>query len=285
MFAGGAGMSDAMVIGGSQGGTRQLTCEEYNGSSWAAGGSLAEASQGGSAVGDTLNARYVNGYTIVPAPYPNSNDNDEYNGTSWSADTVCPTTTNNVNMSHVGTGDLCRFGGGHTNGTGNATRNDEWNGTTWSTAATQALSDNIQTNGTQDDMFAIDGGTGTYEFNGTSWAAWLTVNVNRKYAGGAGGTASANSCGGRTVGEKDTTSICDGVSWSAGATMLNENANTPTAASPDVSLSMMVCGGIDPSDESDLSSVQELVEGVFIARTALGTGRQNCGCAGISLSP
>ena len=95
----------------------------------------------------------------------------------------------------------------------------------------------------------------------------------------------ANSCGGRTVGEKDTTSICDGVSWSAGATMLNENANTPTAASPDVSLSMMVCGGIDPSDESDLSSVQELVEGVFIARTALGTGRQNCGCAGISLSP
>jgi len=282
-FGVGVGMTDAMVIGGNIGGTRQVTCETFDGSAWASAGNLGEARETGSSVGDSTNARYVNGYTINPAPYPNSNDNDEYNGTSWSADTVCPTTTNNVCQCHIGTVDLCRFVAGHANGTGNTTRNDSWNGTSWASATTQSLSDNITANGTQNDLLVINGGTGTYEWNGTSWSTGATVNVNRKYSGGAGGTSNMIACGGNAAGEQNTSSNFNGVSWIAGATMTTANMITPTASTPNNSTSMMICGGFSPIDYSDLTEVEELMGGSFVSRQALSSGRKYCGCVGISL--
>jgi|GEM_PF-5944505 len=282
--AGGAGMTDAFIMGGNESGTRQLTCLEYDGSSWTSGGSLGEARETGSGIGDTTNARYVNGYTIVPTPYPNSNDNDEYNGTSWSADTVCPTTTNNMLDHHVGTVDSCRFVGGHSNGIGNITRNDEWDGTSWSTATTQVLSDNTSGNGTQDDLLVQNGGTGTYTFDGTSWSASHTINVNRKYSAGSGGTSNCILCGSNVIAQKDTTSVYDGSSWSVGASMVTGTPNPPTAASPDNNTSMMICGGVSlPSWTYDLTGCEELVDGVFSAVASLTTGRGNSGCGGISL--
>ncbi len=275
-------MTDAFIMGGNESGVRQLTCLEFDGSSWSSGGSLGEARETGSGVGDTTNARYVNGYTIVPTPYPNSNDNTEYNSTSWASDTVCPTSTNNMTQHHVGTVDECRFVGGHANGTGNTTRNDEWNSTSWATAGTQSLSDNTSGNGTQDDCL-IGNESGTFTFNGVSWSASHTINVNRKYAGGGGGTSNCILCGSNVLAQRDTTSVYDSSSWSVGATMVTGNQITPTAGSPDNNTSMMICGGQDVSWTPNLTVCEELRDGVFSAVASLSTGRGNEGCGGISL--
>ena len=275
-------MTDAIVIGGNIGGTRQVTTEEYNGTSWATGGSLDEARETGASVGDSSNCRYVNGYTINPTPYPNSDDNDEYNGTSWATDANCPTSTNNVVQSHIGGVSSMRVVGGHRNGTGNTNRNNKFNGTSWSSDTVQNFTDNIQANGTLNDCLIINGGTGTYEWNGSSWGAGATVDVNRKFAGGSGGTSSCISCGG--TGGGNTTSVFNGSSWSSGASFTYANHNTPTAGTPDNSESMMICGGMDPTASYARSSTcEELSGGVFISVTSLGSARGNSGCAGTSI--
>lgn len=171
--------------------------EEFNGSSWASGGSLSISRNWGAPAGTQNAALYTAGRT----PSTTSCWTEEYNGTSWS-------TGGNLTYGRRGLGGTgtqnagLAYSGANP---GNFPYTDEYNGTNW-TRVNNMIRCGYGLNGigTQNSALTSNFGAGstlyscTQEYNGSTWAtAGNTVStyINRSLGGVQNDTMMADKCG------------------------------------------------------------------------------------------
>jgi len=198
------GTQTATLSAGGQNAPGQITnTEEYNGSSWSAGGAMSRsstnASQGAGA--GTQNA----GIAMGGFPTNGNTCTEEYNGSSWS-------TGGSLITSY-------RLGGGA--GTQNSSLywtpagcSETYNGTSWSAGSAQNYGDIFSTGvGTQNAGLKI--ACNIEEYNGTSWStANSLITPRREFLGAAGEQISALAYGGCSPGSTCTEKY-NGTSWSS----------------------------------------------------------------------
>tara|TARA_R110000824_G_scaffold29845_3_gene98868 strand:+ start:619 stop:1554 length:936 start_codon:yes stop_codon:yes gene_type:complete len=168
--------------------------EEYNGSSWSAGGTSGRARYGNRIVGTVTSALAVGGYD---GNYRNWTD--EYNGSTWSTGSNLPGGYQDAwhGGAGGGTSEISTvFGGYRYSG-----KTYEYNGSSWSTmsnfsTARQGVTGNSV--GSQNDTVLIGGQTAsgnvneTEEYTGSSWATGGTTPVALRAVSTMG--KGANSC-------------------------------------------------------------------------------------------
>jgi hypothetical protein len=194
----------------------EATCtEEYNGTSWSAGGALITGRYYLAGAGTQNAGLAFGGYKFTPSSLSCT---EEYNGTSWS--TGGALITDRRLPAGAGTqNEGLSFGGG-----GSCTNTEEYNGTSWSTGGALATGRNsLGGAGTQNEGLAMGGRkiyvnvllTCTEEYNGTSWSTGGTLIIGREGAAGAG-TQNA----GLAVGAQTCTEEYNGTSWSTGGALI-----------------------------------------------------------------
>jgi hypothetical protein len=173
---------------GDYAGQETLTCtEEYNGTSWSAGGALSMFRCGIAGAG-TQNAGLAFGGR---SSYVNRTCTEEYNGTSWSAGGAL--STGRHQLAGAGT----QNSGLAMGGTGAAifSCTEEYNGTSWSAGGALIIARHGGGGaGTQNAGLLIGGNPGftcTEEYNGTSWSAATASTLGTQYAAGMGSQATA----------------------------------------------------------------------------------------------
>ena len=198
--------------------------DEYNGTSWSAGGALigytnlgfkslagagtqnAALAFGGCGYDDNTYETFANTCT------------EEYNGASWSAGG----TLSNPRYCLGGIGiqnSALAFGGSYVDG-GSTECTEEYNGTSWSDADEYigAGADSIGA-GTVNALIAMQKlSVDVYEYNGSSWS-----NGNNMSIGGDAATGTQNAAlvfGGRIGSNYIYTEKYDGTSWSAGGALI-----------------------------------------------------------------
>ena len=88
MFAGGGNTTDAIWYGGTY--SYVDTCQTFNGTSWTTENTMTHGTRGCVGSGKSDGAWCMGGYTTGAS---NQTYNQQFNGTSWSDSTTCPTTT------------------------------------------------------------------------------------------------------------------------------------------------------------------------------------------------
>jgi hypothetical protein len=199
----GSGTQNAALLSGGTCFPTLVTCtEEYDGSSWAAGGALITGRCEIAGAG-TQNASFSTGG--VPTP---SNTSEFYNGTSWSAGGAL--SSGRYRHAAAGTVNAGYIFAGYAPGTSLAT-SDEYNGTSWSAGVCLNTGrQQLGGAGTANSTLAVGGGIFngdsnticTEEYDGSAWSTGgaLILKVNNNRAGGpstisgitAGGTPSQN---------------------------------------------------------------------------------------------
>ena len=229
--------------------------EEYNGTSWSAGGALSTARYYLAGAG-TQNAALAFGGDIKTAP---SGDcgccggsggrivgcTEEYNGSSWAAGGTLIQTTNQ--QGGTGTQDAALSIGGTSRSQCNQPYNgllsctEEYDGSSWAAGGTLITARRqVEGAGTQNSGLAF-GSRGNActncneEYNGTSWSAG--GDMNRTYAKGgfgAGGTQNdALAAAGTNSHSPDPTVYTEeynGTSWSSGGTQIMLRYNSAMGA-------------------------------------------------------
>jgi hypothetical protein len=279
---GGGVVVDAMTFGGSTTGSYGdlSSTEEWNGSSWSGGDNLTGARESGGSCGDgASNGRYVNGYNASPAPYPNSNRNEQYNGTSWSSDSACPQSYNNVRGNMDGSVDDCIMTNGHANGSGDRNYTFVWNGTSWGSEATQATGSGGALTGVPNDC-VMTKSTSSYEYNGSSWSAGgtCTTRNNTAVKGGVSSTDAFIASGvysPRSV----SSEYYNGTSWTSGNPLVTGYYQNASAGNS-TSNSMSIGGGDLPNSPAVVTNVQDQVDGTWSTGTPITTARDMAGGAG-----
>jgi len=215
--------------GGSSPGDANATTEEYDGSSWTAGGAYPTATYGLGGVGPQTAALAFGGNSgsITAAA-------SEYNGTAWSSPTSMPAARNYV--CRAGTQAAALAFGGYL--TASHTETFEYDGSTWATGGAYPVGiEYAAGTGTQTAALAATGyhqpgGTtvpdASNEYNGTAWTAGNAVNTARFNVQGFGIQTDAVIAGGNAPsvpGSTTATETYDGTNWSTSPATLGTARN------------------------------------------------------------
>ena len=230
-FTGGFGTQDAaLALGGSSPYTN--VTEEYNGSGWAAGGTLntTRAPYGKGGTGTQTAGLAVGGYTSTAV----TNSAEEYDGTSWTAVTVYPASLEGVSGAGTQTAGVL-FGGALASPYPGQTTSTEYDGTNW-TASPGALNtarSGAGGAGTQTAAVAYGGYpdgpaaavTTVEEYGGATWTAVNAMPVATGAMACWGTQTSAISAGGSTPSIFGTPAITttmtyDGTDWTTSSAAL-----------------------------------------------------------------
>ena len=173
-----------------------IATEEWDGTSWAAGGNypLIITTQGGA--GTQTAGLGATGYTTPSDPGTDTPVSAEYNGTSWTAGNPVITARRDVNKGPAGTQTAALLIDGRVSTT-HQTACEEYDGTSWATAGSTTVTMRgsmcfgIQTSALAG--FGHQGGQGNYSaasqtYDGTSWTGGATGNWAREMAVGSGAT-------------------------------------------------------------------------------------------------
>ena len=218
LTAGAGTKSDGSIFGGDTGGwsSPSAITQEWNGSSWSAGGVLSTARHGltggGSGTSDMLAvAGYGGGVNL--------SSTEEYNGTSWSGGGSIST----ARRTAAGGGIISNFwiAGGEPS---NLSSTEEYNGTSWSAGAnlTVGLSGLTSAGAGQTDEGWFTGGYNgsantddMHLYNGTAWSAGGLLSNNHKYVYNGGSQSNAIAAMGNDSSWAVTwAELYDGVTWS-----------------------------------------------------------------------
>ena len=251
--SGGAGTQTAALnIAGENGATIFGTTEEYNGSSWTAGGGLNTSPSFLMASGGTQTAGLrIGGYT-GPVGTVLQNAVEEYNGSSWTSVTAIPAATGNGMFAGIQTAGLF-YGGAAPSRVGTSLSYD---GTNWTATNSLAVTKSGGAGfGTQTAAIAAGGsGPGSPSFtdnsqtwDGTNWATTNSLNNRKTSLRGWGSSTSGAVAGGRPPSPPITnqTEVYDGTNWSASATLATARGQGSTAGGPGA-LSGLYAGGNSP---------------------------------------
>jgi hypothetical protein len=232
----------------------------YDGSTWTLGGDMSTQRAGlGSATAGTTSSALAFGGLIGGSA--NTNDTEEYNGTSWTAGGALPGTTRRGNYGAGTQTAALSFGGGITSGFTNPAiaSTDEYDGSTWTaggnlgTARWYLAGCGLQTAG-----LAVGGSSGanppaviedkTEEYNGTSWTAGGALSSTRIYLGMAGIQTAALAFGGSVPPTVATTDQYNGSTWTTVSSLAVARTNlrgsgTITAA--------LAAGGGSPATQTE----------------------------------
>ena len=171
--------NSGLIFGGSQSPSRYSCTEEYNGTSWVAGGDLNNCRYGLGGAG-TQNASIAFGGNISFSG--NQTCSEIYDGNSWS--NVGPLITGRAYGANVGTQNAALFAGGQCIGT-KVSCTEEYNGISWITGASLSrASYNTSGAGTQNSALAVS--RATEEYDGTVWSSGGSPNFITCQHGGAG---------------------------------------------------------------------------------------------------
>jgi len=224
-FPSGAGTQTASFCAGGQALPVPLAAtEEYDGSTWTAGGNLPAGKENGAGMG-TLTA----GLTASGSPGfgPINSTSEEYDGSSWAASN--PVNTGRIALRGCGVQTAALAFGGYTyppfilrNET------EEYDGTSWvNSNPMNTARQELSGTGTQTAGLAFGGTTpavtgATEEYDGTSWTTSPgSLNTARASLAGAGTQTAALAFGGATPTRTGATEEYDGNSWTTSPTSLN----------------------------------------------------------------
>ena len=196
--------------------------EEYDGTSWTAGGSIADGTTQSTGSCGTLTAGLKMGGTDGSPPYT---ETEEYNGSAW---TAVPA---NLNATPTGTsGCGTQTSALYTRGRP-STVNEEYNGTSWTTANTIGTTNRSGCNsGTQTAALYLGGEQppGPYlklndEYDGTNWTAGGSLVIPQGISSNSGPSSDTMAASGYTTdspwgpGNIANTQIYDGTAWATSA--------------------------------------------------------------------
>jgi len=287
--SGGAGFGDsqnaaASATGGP--GTDNQCTEEYNGTSWAAGGSMIIGRIFSSAAG-TQNAGLVGGgYQLTPGGGVICTE--EYNGTSWTAG------GNMINARYnqisTGTQNEGLIAGGYV-APAASLATEEYNGTTWASGGNLINTNPKSAAGTQNAALSIAGGSDNTnnicneEYNGTSWSAGGSLIYPKNSFSHAGIQNSTLITGGQVnLGNSAfvtiSSEIYDGTSWSytANKVLYANGAVGAGAGTANISFNGFIGPNAVTCTEEYTNSGQSLVSawsslsGLITARDSLMSG-------------
>ena len=270
--SGGAGIQTAALnIGGENGSSIFGTTEEYDGSSWTAGGALNASPTFFIGSGGTQTAGLrIGGYTGTVGTVLQS-EVEEYNGSSWTAVTALPTATGSGMFAGIQTAGL--FYGGQAPST--VTTSLSYDGSSWTATNSLAVKKTQGAGfGTQTAAIAAGGGNpalgpGTSPFtnnsqtwDGTNWTTTNNLNNSKTNLKGWGSSTSGAVAGGRVPSPSSTnqTEVYDGTNWSASATLGTAGYLGSTAGGP--SSGLYAGGGRAPSNAA--STVTEEFTGATV---------------------
>ena len=241
-FAGGGGQNNAIVCGNDPATT---SSEEYDGTTWSGGGSMATARKHFTGFGQTGSAFGVASGRDGSNNYLNTAET--YNGTAFSTAPGTMATARWMANGGVGTSTAGMVvGGAYPPGSGRLSSCEEFDGTSFSAGGTLAgdgrsegASTGIQTSAIQvggEDGPPSPGYQGAaQEYDGTSWSAGATINGTARKgmtSHGASQTAVWMAGGNADVAGPDASDmeLYDGTSWSYGAFLLNKRPSVPAGA-------------------------------------------------------
>ena len=221
---GSTGEVSSIIANGGTTGSGTTVSEEYNGSGWGTGGSMNTSRFYISDFGNSQTAAVaVNGRSPGETFM---NDVEEYNGTSWTTATDTPYNSNNTNTFGILTAGVSA--GGNNTSSPATTTVAEYDGTNWTagTSLPTAMRESI-VGGTQTAGFVASGGPGPsdnvnhFQYDGTNWTVAGNVNTQRMSAASGGTQTYAIGASGydNPLQYLTSSSVWDGSSWAAGATV------------------------------------------------------------------
>ena len=204
-----AGVVGGRINDGNPGPTyTTVKTEEYDGTSWSAGGDYPLIIVSGGSGGTQTAAFGATGYTTPGDPGTDTPVSAEYDGTSWTAGNPVITARRDVNMGPSGTQTAALMICGRA-ATTHQTAVEEYDGTSWATVnATPATQRAAMCFGTQTSTlagFGHQGGQGTVvstcvSYDGTSWAAAPSGGTARYACTGVGTSSTSGlNVGGYTM--------------------------------------------------------------------------------------
>jgi len=256
------GTATAMLIAGGDPPTNTST--EWNGSAWAAGGSMANVIYNGGACGTQTAGLRFGGYIPGPA---HSNSTESYNGTSWASANNMPGNVESNGGCGTSTSAMSTGGGG-----GLTTSNScQFTGTCWNAGPTLAhvigscgaLGDSSTSALTAGGVptQAPPGQKGMQEFNGTAWAniAALLLEARMRTTGIGGSTAGIIVSGANadpsTSNTITTAESWNGTSWSSISSITTGVANCGGSTEATASSHMLVGGSDGPGSHPGAAQV------------------------------
>ena len=250
-----AGSTSAAITFGGQcagGPGRVSLTEEFDGTSFSAGGALINDNSSGGSAG-TQNATLMAG-GLVPPTYKNITE--EYNGSAWSAGNAIITTRGYM-AGWGGTQDAAYIAGGYPA----FTCTEEYDGTNWATGGALSAATYLGTGGGTQNAGIIAGGTQpgssayyatSYHYDGSAWSAGGTMSTARGYTVGGGLQNDFTAGGGLTPAYVSCTERYNGTTWCSVATQplnIYLNQSAPNCGGSN-SLSI---GGYTPSPSAGFS--------------------------------
>jgi len=204
-----AGVTGGRINDGNPGPTYStIATEDYDGTSWSAGGDYPLLIMSGGSGGIQTAAFSGTGYTSPSDPGTDTPVSAEYDGTSWTAGNAVNTARRDLNMGTSGTQTAGLIICGRV-GVTHQTAVEEYDGTSWATVnATPVTQRAAMCFGTQTSTlagFGHQGGQGTVvstcvSYDGTSWAAAPSGGTARYSCTGLGTSATSGlNIGGYTL--------------------------------------------------------------------------------------
>ena len=267
---GGAGSSStsAVVFGGMKSGTAgYANTEDYDGSSWTAGGALPSQVRGMANAGTQTAALSGAGFIGAPPPYV-TNLTNTYDGSTWTGGGV----TNKARGFNGGCGTetaaLCIGGADDLPWMNTLANVEQYNGTAWTALpALPVIQANNRTAGTTSAAISVSGSSvpaGSavpLSYDGSSWTAAPALNVLRQSGAISGIQTSALLFAGTLPPgpQSDATEFYDGTSWATDATLGNVIFNNASAISAPSSNTISAGGGAPATNRSEVYSKPTLV--------------------------
>ena len=271
----GAGSSNtsAVVFGGMKSATPgYANTEDYDGSSWTAGGALPSQVRGMANAGTQTAALSGAGFIGAPPPYVTTATNT-YDGSTWTAGGV----TNKARGFNGGCGTttaaLCIGGADDLPWMNTLANVEQYNGTAWTALpALPVIQANNRTAGTTSAAISIAGSSvpaGSavpLSYDGSSWTAAPALNTLRQSGAISGIQTSAlffagtyPPSGSPPDGKSDKTEFYDGTSWATDATLGTVVFNNASAISAPSSNTISAGGGAPATNISEVYNKPTLV--------------------------
>jgi len=269
----GASVNTSLAFGGYDSiGTNDITCtEEYNGTSWSAGGALITGRQSLAGTGTQTAALAVGGGTISGV----GSCTEEYDGTSWTVSGALSTARFQLGGAGTQTAGLA-FGGSDGS---YSSCTEEYDGTSWTVGGALSTARNCLAGaGTQTSGLAAGGGlSGRSTEEYTSVIGGFTKTFD--YSESTGNITISNDATLTLTGSakfQSTTSAMGDVWYQSGG-LINPRGGLGGAGSANASLAI---GGYDSNLGAILSCVEEYNGATWSVGSSLNIGLKNMGSAG-----
>ena len=223
MAAGGSVPAGWGAGGYTQASASVVTCNEYDGTDWTAGGDLNSARATRVNAGTQTAALIATGDNY-PGTTRKFTASEEYNGSSWAEGNDYPVAMSGAAGTGTQTAGL-GMGGNSAAPADNTTETYEYDGSSWTdTADLNTGRARFVSAGTQTAGLALGGDPNPIEdnsesYDGSSWTEVNNLNSGRSHFGGGGIQTDAICFGSQESPEQKYTETYDGTSWSAAAVM------------------------------------------------------------------